>query len=322
MASFSDNYGLNDSYSYLVSENRFNNQSKEYFVQNDQPYYASGTPIANNDPVSMINLSTDNPYDGRLYTERKSTVMPNTFCFGSQYRKTYVPNDRLCRAICIMEPECNSWSYDRNAHQCHLNTNSLKCEPDTNFISGKIVKNGPDTKSGRLSTVLHNVITPTVVSKPDMTLNIANANECKDVCIENAMCNRWTYIPEKCYLGYGTPNHVIPINYTTSGEIYTTKLSPISGTQVISNGSTNEIYDCYNSKLRSFEGDYCISGGDSNKSCYNIGANSLNPRGWYKYVGNMCNNEFCRDANQKCMGKPSCRFVGEKCNISNLKNLY
>lgn len=318
MSNFPTNNGLNN-----ADCMKGNNISNSYIDVNNQPYYVSGTPIANNDPVSVVNLNTDTPYDGKQYVGRRSTVMPNTYCIGSLYRYAYTPNARFCRGTCLAESECKSWAYDKNSNQCYLKNNSWKCVPDTNFTSGQIISNGPDKGTGRLSTVLHNVVNPSIVSKPDMTLNISNANACKDVCVQNTMCNQWSYIPEKCYLGYGNSTYVVPSNNAISGSIYTTKNQTTPVTPLTPSDTTNGTYDCHNQKLLSSDGDYCtVNSSSMGNSCYNVGTNAINPDGWYNYIGPICNSDYCKNANQKCMGKPSCRLIGEKCNLTNLKNLY
>jgi hypothetical protein len=241
-----------------ITNNRFGNQLINNTDQLD-PYYASGIPVSNNSQIFEVSNDTVTPYNGSFiensnahaYVDprqndhpynmigntsqrRTSTFIPNRRCTTSRpSRPIHVPNVRACENRCLNRPDCVAWVFDKRNQQCTLmGRNPIKDEGlidiktppqcqgviDHNVISGVI--NNPRTN--RASTTNHNVIP---IRRPNETVQhpvgVSNVNVCRNMCLNNPKCNRWSFIPgsKSCTLYQGAPI-VQQSNGSISGDIY------------------------------------------------------------------------------------------------------
>lgn len=233
------------------ASNRFGNNT---MTVSPSTYYASGVPAADFNDVSKIGSSSNTPHNGNLVyapesslqsnyngypgypsypgypnqpgrpNQRTSTYYPQTNCAGSSYQNSYAPNSLACQQKCIADRNCKSWTHNNANNQCHLKQNENPCRKSQNYTSGTINYGVPPTPypsptKGRSSSVLPMVILPGNYAQTNYA---PNSNTCKNVCLKNNDCNKWTYNTDTniCKLGYGQPNMAYNNRNATSGEIY------------------------------------------------------------------------------------------------------
>lgn len=212
----------------------------------DDQYYVSATPMAGsantiydttsagddaNRPYSYNDVYDNSSIYGspndpnttgfdRTYgrrPNRTSTYLARTNCPGRYMQVRQVPNAIACQNSCIRDNDCKQWTFNNRNQRCQLKGQVNQCHPNNNFTSGRIIQRNP------------NPITRTSTTRPGINypdnnfraMNVQNANTCKNACINDNQCRKWTFNTNnnRCLLKSGNPIAVQNPN-RISGEIY------------------------------------------------------------------------------------------------------
>ena len=78
----------------------------------------------------------------------------------------------------------------------------------------------PVPTNTRISNTINNVTFQGPAAK---TLQFDNVNSCREACIDDNQCDKWSYYPysNNCQLQYGSPQYIHKFGGATSGEVYT-----------------------------------------------------------------------------------------------------
>lgn len=248
----SNNYNSNNSNMSPITNNRFNNNqyTNQPNYQQDQsnhrqynrsysntPYYASGTASGNHPNHSTISNNNMVPFNGVF--QQKHTVLPNTNC-RNDYSNFDAPSIDVCQNTCVNDPNCQVWAYDNSNNKCYLNNIAKPCVPDSNYTSGYIfdrLSSGPFSEQfsekrhnqrpgqgDRISTVIPDSSFP---EQPYRTTNSNTVDACKNDCINDPQCNRWSFVNNTCALQNGKTSIVAKNTGSSSGEVYNHQVLPI-----------------------------------------------------------------------------------------------
>jgi hypothetical protein len=89
----------------------------------DRPQPASPTPTTLGTLVQTPNY-------------RMSEDEPGIDRYGSDYKDLQVQNLQECREVCLKEPQCRAFSFNRSANQCWLKNSVPLRKENATFISG------------------------------------------------------------------------------------------------------------------------------------------------------------------------------------------
>lgn len=197
-----------------ITMNRFGNNTYSVPTRN---YPVSGAPIS------------ANPRDDKLGAQHKSSsFLPHTHCTGSGSKPHHMPTAQSCQAHCLNSPDCTGWTFNNRNQQCSLTNKPGPCFASGNYTSG-IVRDQPNRLIGggtRLSTNLPNV---SFAGAPTMVSHAPNTAICRDSCLNNTNCNRWSFDParQQCATFNGRAQVVSPHRRASSGEIYVKRGAPV-----------------------------------------------------------------------------------------------
>lgn len=214
------------------------------FVGQQQTAYESTIPhfySAQSTPISDMQTSRfvgNKPLPGRVETRqsvitplpepiryrphRISTIMDNTVCGGNIISRTYAPNQINCRNTCLHDNLCDGWTFNKKYRFCDQRRPMGTCNRNRDFISGKIIGQGPlppvPPIRVRNSSILPNTNFP---SQSYRTINTPNVTACKNNCIADNRCKQWTYDGDAgvCFMK-NTITSPMPRARLTSGQIF------------------------------------------------------------------------------------------------------
>lgn len=180
-----------------------------------------------------------------------SRYLNRTACPGGNLHNLQLATPYMCERVCVNDDKCKMWSYNKNSRQCYLKGSIQPCESHRGYVSGVIGTGGPSTTTlsptissvpAIVSPVLPSTELPSTESTtplfreqrssyelpglvfrgvPDRSINVPDHRTCKDTCVGDNNCNRWSYSPNNsmCEIWNGQPYYVDENTRATSGQI-------------------------------------------------------------------------------------------------------
>lgn len=150
--------------------------------------------------------------------KKTSSILPEILCT-TKKNPVNLPDITACQNLCLNNDKCKAWSYQNDKGKCYLINETPLCNSNKNYTSGEILEYDiPNRKSYILNDI-------DLINKPTKKIQTKTAYLCKDTCINDNKCNKWSYNKDDntCNINYGITEQGIHKKNMISGGIYVFK---------------------------------------------------------------------------------------------------